>query len=94
LEDGRTVTRELVHRLIDMELSRIKCEVRVAMKGALTANVSQELARYDEAAEDVRTIFLEEHFRPFLALQSEPAGATCAERRALLWNGASKLSSE
>jgi malate synthase len=72
LDSGEAVTRDLVGRVFDEELDNILTEVREAMAGMPAASVEKELARYREAAEDAREVFLEEEMRQFLSLASDP----------------------
>lgn len=69
LDDGATVTRELVAGVFDEEGERIEAEL--AREGA-GAEVLGSFARARDAA---RSIFLEPEFRPFLETASPIAGA-------------------
>ncbi|MFQ5349534.1 MAG: malate synthase A, partial [Thermoanaerobaculia bacterium] len=74
LDDGETVSRELVARVFDEELARITDEVRAAVADeAAAARLTEAFAR---AQADARELFTAEEFRPFLALRSELAPVT------------------
>jgi malate synthase len=74
LEDGETVTRELVEHVFDEELATILDEVRGMMEGANDASIETELERYRQAASDARLVFTEREMRPFLACASDRVG--------------------
>ncbi len=87
LEGGQAVTEEFVQKIFHEELQLIKSEIRVAMKGSLVQELESELARFDAAAEDAQTIFLEKDFRPFLTNQSEICGLGRHDKRSALRRG-------
>ena len=74
LEDGETVTRELVARVFDEEMARIAEEVRAATPDEAAAR--ELVAAFEQAKTDARDLFTAEEFRPFLALRSELAPVT------------------
>ena len=86
LDDGTQVTRELVQSVFAEELALIKAEVRVQMKGSLMQDLETEFNRFEAAALDAESIFLEEHFRSFLTFESEVAGASRLTKRRLVRN--------
>lgn len=69
LDDGTRVDRELLERLFAEELDRIHAEIDET--AGKRAPALREL--FTDACADAREIFLEEAFRPFLALSSELA---------------------
>ncbi|MEM9664851.1 MAG: malate synthase A [Bacteroidota bacterium] len=75
LDDGPTVTRDLVLGIFDEELTTIRGEIRSAMAGASDEAVHQELGRYERAAATAAAIFTETEMRPFLTTRSELIGA-------------------
>ncbi len=82
LDDGRTVTRELVERVFAEELAEIVAEVRAAV--ADEAAAEPLIGAFTRARDDARTLFTEERFRPFLATRSPlvpVAGADVATPR-------------
>lgn len=83
LDDGETVTHELVHRVFDEELAQILEEVREAMASAPEASREKEAERFRKAAADARLVFTEEAMRPFLACASELVGDADFNRRLL-----------
>lgn len=58
LKDGRAVTRELVDKMFDEELSKILNEVELAMKGASKESVTRVKNQFIRAREEVGEIFL------------------------------------
>jgi hypothetical protein len=60
--------------VFDEELDNILDEVREAMDGFPEAAVDKELARFREAADDARAVFLEREMRPFLSMKSDAVG--------------------
>ena len=72
LDDGPTVTRELVAEVFDEELARIAAEIR----GAAGDDAERLIADFTRARDAARELFTEEGFRPFLAARSAVAGAT------------------
>jgi len=84
LDDGRTVTRELVRQVFTDELETIEAEVHDVMDGQRDDAIEEQLRRFRNAAEDASAIFTEATFRPFLTLHSEPAGVARADLRSAL----------
>jgi len=83
LDDGPTVTRELVARLFAEEQVRIEEEL-AAQLGSRPAELQRLRASFAAAREDAEAIFTEERLRPFLAQTSPLAGIDTEEERALL----------
>lgn len=81
LDDGETVTRDLVERVFEEELEQILAEVRSEMAGAPEAAVEKEVERFRQAAADARLVFTEERMRPFLACASDLIGDADFNRR-------------
>ncbi len=77
LDDGETVTRELVARIFDEELTRIVDEIRGAV--ANEAAAERLVADFTRARAEARDLFTEEEFRPFLASRSALAPITKQE---------------
>ena len=74
LDDGEAVTRELVGRVFDEEMTKIADEVRAATPDEAAAE--SQIANFERAKTDARELFTAEDFRPFLALRSELAPVT------------------
>ncbi|HET6363277.1 MAG TPA: malate synthase A [Gemmatimonadota bacterium] len=83
LDDGTSVTPDLVRRIFDEESLQIELEVRAAMNG-MGDDVEEQLRRFADAREDAEAIFTETAFRPFLTCRSDPAGMDLPSRRAQL----------
>jgi malate synthase len=82
LDDGQTVTRELVERIFAEELAGIAAEIRAAV--ADEAIAERLIAAFTLACDDARGLFTEERFRPFLATRSPlapPIGADATPPR-------------
>ncbi|HKK47411.1 MAG TPA: hypothetical protein VJ964_17920 [Balneolaceae bacterium] len=58
LTDGRKVTRELVDKMFDEELSKILNEVEIAMKGASKEAVDSVKGQFKRARKEVGEVFL------------------------------------
>jgi malate synthase len=71
LDDGIEVTKELVRKVFEEELTKIEGEIRELMVGFDSAAIEAELGRYRQAKEDACAIFTEEAFRPFLKMRSD-----------------------
>jgi len=71
LDDGTTVTDDLVRRVFDEELDQIVEEAREFFANAPAAVVEEQVRRFQEAAADAQAIFTEPEMRPFLAQASE-----------------------
>jgi malate synthase len=71
LDDGTPVTRELVERIFDEELSTIAGEIRQAMTGRSVGEIEAEVAAFEQAKRDAAQVFTEREFRPFLSGCSE-----------------------
>ena len=74
LDDGETVTRELVAQVFDEEMSRIAGELRDATPDEAAAE--SLVAAFERAKTQARDLFTAEEFRPFLAQHSELAPVT------------------
>ncbi len=74
LDDGTSVTRDLVHRVFEEELANILGEVAEAMASSPAEAVENERVRYREAAADAALVFTEDAMRPFLACASDRVG--------------------
>jgi malate synthase len=76
LESGEKVSRELVERVFDEELEKIRGEIRAAMAGRDEDAVEREVAAFEKARADAGAIFTESEFRPFLSTSSDLARST------------------
>jgi malate synthase len=74
LDDGVTVSRELVAKIFDEELVKIVAEIRAGSPDETA--VADRIAAFTRARTDARDLFTEEEFRPFLALRSALAPVT------------------
>ena len=68
LDDGETVSRELVARIFDEELVKIAAEIRAG--AADEGGAARQIAAFARAQADASELFTEEEFRPFLASRS------------------------
>jgi malate synthase len=73
LEDGRTVTRELIASLFDEELNKILDEVREAYKGMADTQLNAVLEGFKKAAADAQHIFTARELSDFLTNKSDLA---------------------
>jgi malate synthase len=71
LDDGETVTTDLVGRVFQEELGKIAGEIREAMSGFDEEAIEAEIHRYQVAQHAACAIFTETEFRPFLSMSSD-----------------------
>ena len=71
LDDGTSVTRELVADVFEQELAKIVDEIRASMADENEADIERETSAYRQAMSDALQIFTEQEFRPFLSNSSE-----------------------
>jgi malate synthase len=71
LDDGRTVTPDLVREIFDEEQGKIVEEARSFFDGDAA---DEQVDAFRQARRDAETIFLEDDFRPFLATASPVYG--------------------
>lgn len=71
LDDGQTVTPELVKQVFEEEYNRIVAEIREEMTGAPEARVEAVIAGFLKAREDAEALFTKEEFPDFLSLSSD-----------------------
>ena len=74
LDDGQTVTKELIHEVFEEELATIEAEARDFFSGAPDDVVEAQVKRFRQAAADAEAIFTEDEMRPFLAMASDLYG--------------------
>lgn len=70
LDDGTEVTPALVRRIFDEEEEKILDEAREHFDGDAADEADEQVEAFRQARQDAEAIFLEEDFRPFLAMQS------------------------
>ncbi|NBC16293.1 MAG: malate synthase A [Bacteroidetes bacterium] len=87
LEDGQSVTPDLVSQVFDEELETIMDEARAFFADYPDAVREKHLQRFQHARDVAEAIYLEPEFRPFLACSSDPAHLSDDERRARLRAG-------
>ena len=78
LDDGTTVTRELVERIFAEELETIHDEL--TRDGGEARDLAARMRWFTRAARDAERLFLESEFRDFLTLASQPASAEAGGR--------------
>jgi len=67
LDDGRKVTKELIHQLFEEELEKILDEVREAYAGAASTQLDHVLKGFRKAAEDAQRVFTADELADFLS---------------------------
>jgi malate synthase len=75
LDDGTTVTEQLIEQVFDQELLKIEQELRHLLQDRPEAEVSHEVSAFEKAQSDALRVFTEKEFRPFLSNRSELARA-------------------
>ena len=83
LDDGTSVTPDLVRRIFDEELATIQDEARGFFAGRPDDVIDAQVQRFAAAKDIAAHIFLEEDFRPFLCCASNRVGDD-AQNEALL----------
>jgi malate synthase len=71
LDDGGTVTEDLVVRIFREEMAKIANEIREAMTGFPDEAIAAETQGFQEAQHTACAIFTEPEFRPFLKMSSD-----------------------
>ncbi|MBL8152170.1 MAG: malate synthase A, partial [Blastocatellia bacterium] len=71
LEDGQTVTPELVKEVFEEELEKIKQEVVSEMEGQSEARKDKVLKGFVKAKEEAEALFTKETFDEFFSLKSQ-----------------------
>lgn len=66
MTDGRMITRALVNRMFDEELSRIMAEVEEVMKGKSEKSIEAVKKQFEQARKDAGAIFLLKNLPDFL----------------------------
>jgi len=73
LDDGETVTRDLVLRIFREEMIKIAAEIEETMAGFEQDAIAAETRLFQQAQETACAIFTEPEFRPFLKMSSDLA---------------------
>jgi len=71
LENGETVTEDLIVRIFREEMAKIAEEIREAMTGFDPEAVDAEIQRYQHAQRTACAVFVEPEFRPFWKVSSD-----------------------
>jgi len=71
LDNGSTVSKELISDIFDQELNRILCEIGENMKGQDSEKIENVKKQYAIAKNDALVLFLEKDLKDFLSLSSD-----------------------
>ena len=71
LDDGETVTRDLVVSIFHEEMEKIAGEIREAMAGFPEEAIAAEIESFEQARHSACAVFTEPEFRPFFKMGSD-----------------------